>query len=173
MLTKHQKDWQKQTEENKNRKAYITNILLGTSPDNYSTECFCDCNKPLYCRVFFTVQEGLNIQNISLVFHDFQEIGIVGFNTRITENQLGFVKPGNYYLDIYVPHFTLAPGMYKPIAALIEKEQGIGMQEVRLSHFVSDYPLTVQGVDMENWHFSRGYYQRAFNAYEWNLIKVD
>ncbi len=162
-----QHDLQSECDKIKDRKAYITKVLMGTSPETLSENTTCYTSEPLYIRVYFHVNKPLNISNLHIVFINSDEEHLLGLNTVITEKQIGYVEHGGY-VQFVIPHVPFAAGRYLYGAALFEYES-IGEHRKRLSHFAPDNYLDVMQINTPSWKFSNGYSQKFFVPYSWDI----
>ncbi|MBQ3349635.1 MAG: ATP-binding cassette domain-containing protein [Thermoguttaceae bacterium] len=167
LLRQQQHDLQTECDNIKDRKAYITKVLMGTNPDNLTENATCYTNGPLYIRIYFHVNQPLNISNLNIVFINSDEEHLIGFNSYITEKQIGYVEHGGY-IQYYVPHTPFTAGRYLYGAALFEYES-VSEPRKRLSHFAPDNYLDVMHIDMPSWNFSKGYSQKFFAPYSWDI----
>ena len=166
-LRQQQYDLQAECNNIENRKAYITKVLMGTSPDSLTENATCYTNGPLYIRVYFHVNQPLNISDLHIVFINSDEEHLIGLHTNITEKQIGYIEHGGC-IQFYVPNTPFVAGRYLYGAALFEYESAISPYK-RLSHYAPDNYLDVTHIDMPSWNFTKGYVQKLFVPYSWDI----
>ena len=153
------------------QKAVITQTLLGSSLSSLGEKAFCQMNGELYLRFYYKINEPIDNVIFYIVVIDYEQRHVVGFNTHITEKQIGRLEKDGY-IDFYIPKLPLIKGLYSLTVGIFERD--LKTEELhRFDHRYIVNCIDVGLVDEPGWHFTRGIYQACFVPFEWDIHKGD
>ena len=153
------------------QKAIITQTLLGPSLSCLGEKAFCQMNGELYLRFYYKINEPIDNVIFYIVVIDYEQRHVVGFNTHITEKQIGRLEKDGY-IDFYIPKLPLIKGLYSLSVGIFERD--LKTEELhRFDHQNIVNCIDVGLVDEPGWHFTRGIYQACFVPFEWDIHKGD